>query len=77
MTDGKKSCTCLSDDARTCWELLHYGYSPVSRALELEDPGRRPTAWEELEALDEDAQVCECACHRDDDSEWSAEFWEE
>lgn len=50
MTPDPQPARCICPehaDARTCWELRYYGYSPVARFVQ-DDP---------------DDGECECPCH--------------
>lgn len=53
---------CYDSDARSCWDLRYYGYSPVLR-------GERASYAEGEEVyfaqdVTDDGE-CECACHDD------------
>lgn len=55
---------CFDTDARSCWDLRYYGYSPVLR-------GERAMYAEGEEvyfaqAVDDDDE-CECFCHEVED----------
>ena len=55
---------CYDSDARSCWDLRYYGYSPVLR-------GERALYAEGEEVYfaqdSNDDGECECSCHEDDD----------
>lgn len=67
-------CACPDHtDARTCYDLCTYGYSPVSRG-----PGSYDVMdWIEGEPnLEDDDNECDCSCHDewdDEDERWEGE----
>jgi hypothetical protein len=65
-------CACLPEpggDARTCWDLRYYGYSPVPRGLfSALDGGFYDSG------IDDDGE-CECACHERDEDE--RDWWDD
>ena len=68
---SKPKCACTPDtDSRTCYDLRHYGYSPVRRG-----PTAYYDAMDRIEGtpdLSADDGECICSCHQnysDDDYE--------
>jgi hypothetical protein len=53
---------CYDSDARTCWDLRYYGYSPVLRGQQaLYAEGEEVYFVKNVDDDDE----CECSCHED------------
>lgn len=67
MTVGTQHACVEARDARTCYELREYGYSPVMRS----ECDHSEGAWMDV---DPDGS-CECDCHTDDDpAPWEEDF---
>ena len=62
---SQKRCACYPNtDARTCYDLRYYGYSPVMRGPNVD---HSEAEWLTASADDD---KCACSCHEDDDEDW-------
>jgi hypothetical protein len=61
---NERRCACRDADARTCYDLRYYGYSPVMRGQAYGELYyvQQPT----LTAAELDDGECPCICHEDD-----------